>query len=226
MNKIIVIAPHADDEVLGCGATMAKFAAQGDNVIVIIATNAAKGAPELYSEKGTINVRAEAKAAHSILGVKKTIFMDFPAPALNAYPSYKISLEFLKVFDELNPTHLFLPHPFDLHEDHKSIYHSALVAARPQGSLKIPCIYCYETLSETEWGPTQYKNTFCPNYFVNVADFYTQKIESMKCYKSQLKEKPHSRSIEGLTALANFRGATIGVEKAEAFSIERLIDFD
>ncbi|MCA4808843.1 PIG-L family deacetylase [Empedobacter stercoris] len=222
MNKVIVVAPHADDEIIGCGATIAKHIFDGDEVIVIIATNASKGAPELFSEQDVKNIRNEAKNAHKILGIKDTFFLEFPAPALNAFPEYKISLELSKIFSDFCPTHLYLPHSGDIHQDHKAIYRAALVAARPQGNHKIKNIYCYETLSETEWTPMQ-ERPFVPNHFVDVTEVFTKKEEAMKCFKSQIKMFPHSRSLETFEALAKFRGATIGVERAEAFIVERQI---
>ncbi len=222
MNRVIVIAPHADDEVIGCGATIAKHIQNGDQVVVVISTNASIGAPELFSENDITHIRGEALEAHKILGVTETIFLDFPAPGLNAYPEYKISIEFLKIFQKYNPTHLYLPHPGDIHQDHKAIYRSALVAARPQGNNKIGNIYCYETLSETEWTPMQEK-PFVPNHFVDVTQVFDKKIQSMKCFGSQLKAFPHSRSIETFEALAMYRGSTVGVSRAEAFIVERQI---
>jgi len=216
MSRILIIAPHADDEVLGCGATMVKFAGSGDEVFVIIATNAAKGAPELFSKESIATVRSEAEDAHRILGVKETIFMEFPAPALNAFPSYKISLEFSKVFENYRPTHLFLPHPCDLHEDHNAIYRAALVSARPQGFHKISNIYCYETLAYASYELNK------PQALLALLS--SKKIEAMKCFESQMKKFPHSRSFEGITALATLRGVSIGVERAEAFVVERQIN--
>jgi len=222
MNKIIVVAPHADDEIIGCGATMAKHISLGDEVVVIIATNASRGAPELFSSSDVQNIRNEALKAHQLVGVKETIFLDFPAPALNAFPEYKISLELSKVFQEFKPTHLYLPHPGDIHQDHKAVYRAALVAARPQGQNVIKNIYCYETLSETEWTPMQ-ERSFVPNHFVDVTDVFHKKEEAMSCFKSQIKIFPHSRSLETFEALAKYRGATVGVERAEAFVVERQI---
>lgn len=223
MNRIIVVAPHADDEIIGCGATIAKHIQQGDEVVIIIATNASIGAPELFSERNIQQVREEALEAHKLLGVKETVFLEFPAPALNAYPEYKISLELSKVFQRFNPTHLYLPHPGDIHQDHKAIYRASLVAARPQGTDKISKIYCYETLSETEWTPMQ-ERPFVPNHFIDVTSIFHKKEEAMKCFKSQIKTFPHSRSLETFEALAKYRGATVGVERAEAFVVERQIE--
>lgn len=222
MNKVIVVAPHADDEIIGCGATIAKHIKNGDEVVIVIATNASIGAPELFSETAVHATRNEALNAHKILGVSKTIFLDFPAPALNAFPEYRISIELSKIFHENFPTHLYLPHPGDIHQDHKAIYRSALVAARPQGKNIVKNIYCYETLSETEWTP-MHEKPFVPNHFVDVTDVFQNKLEAMQCFATQLKSFPHSRSIEAFEALAKYRGATVGVERAEAFVVERQI---
>jgi len=219
-NRILVIAPHADDEIIGCGATIAKHIDDGDDVFIVIATNAAYGAPEFYTEDAVQIVRKEALNAHKLLGVKETLFLDFPAPALNAYPEYKISLKISSIIDKYKPSFLYIPHPGDIHQDHKAIYRASLVSARPQGNIKICNIYCYETLSETEWTPMQEK-PFVPNHYVNVTDYFNKKIEAMNCYKSQIKDFPHTRSIESFESLAKFRGSTIGVHKAEAFEVER-----
>jgi len=221
-NKIIVVAPHADDEIIGCGGTIAKAISQGDEVYIIIATNANVGAPELFNEEAIAKVRGEAIKAHEYLGVTKTFFLDFPAPALNAFPEYKVSVALSKIFNEVQPNILYLPHPGDLHQDHKAVYRASLVAARPQGNYTVEEIYCYETLSETEWAPYQEK-AFIPNVFNDVSDFFEQKIEAMRFFESQIKEFPHTRSTETFEALAKFRGATVGVKRAESFIAERII---
>jgi LmbE family N-acetylglucosaminyl deacetylase len=224
MNKVIVVAPHADDEIIGCGATIAKHIKNGDEVYIIIATNASKGAPELYNEELIERTRNEALNAHNFIGITKTYFLEFPAPALNAFPEYKISIEISNFFNKIQPKILYLPHPGDIHQDHKAIYRASLVAARPQGSYIIEKIYCYETLSETEWTPIQ-ERPFVPNHFVDVTDTFEFKCKAMSYFKSQIKEFPHSRSLETFEALAKYRGATVGVERAEAFIVERQIIF-
>lgn len=223
MNKVLIIAPHADDEVLGCGATIAKHCLAGDDVWVVVVTDASLGAPELFSKESINVVRQEACAAHDILGVKRTIFMDFPAPSLSVYPSYKISLEISKIIAEFQPSYMYLPHSGDLHLDHGVVYRAALVAARPQGKYTVTKIFCYETLSETEWAPNQGDNLFKPNYFVDVSESFELKISAMKCYRSQISDFPHSRSLEALKHLAGYRGSSVGVSRAEAFEVERII---
>jgi LmbE family N-acetylglucosaminyl deacetylase len=222
MERVLVIAPHADDEILGCGASIAKHIEKGDEVIVVIATNAHVGAPEFITEEDILNVRREAREAHAFLGTKETIFCDFPAPALNAFPEYKISLAFSEIFETIRPAILYIPHHGDIHQDHKAIHRAALVAARPQGETIISLILSYETLSETEWTP-MHERAFIPNYFIDVSAIFGMKLKAFSFFKSQIKKFPHSRSLEALEALAKYRGATIGVERAEAFVIERQI---
>lgn len=224
MADILVIAPHADDEVLGCGATIAKHVLNNDSVTVLIGTNASIGAPELFKKEIVDVVRKEAKKAHKILGVSETIFFDFPAPALNAFPSYKISMKISEILEAGRFDTVYLPHPGDMHQDHEVIYRSGLVACRPQNGNSVKNIYCYETLSETEWSPMQGDYFFKPNRFVNVSECFEKKLEAMRCFRSQLREFPHSRSLEALEALAKYRGATVGVERAESFEVEREID--
>lgn len=222
MRKIMVIAPHPDDEIIGCGASIAKHISNGDMVVIVIATNAFYGAPDLFNKDRIKLVREEALNSHKYLGVKDTIFLDFPAPALNAFPEFKISIQLANLFSQYEPNILYIPHPGDIHQDHKAIYRSALVAARPQSNNSIRNIYCYETLSETEWTPYQEK-PFVPNHFINVSDFFEKKIEAFKFFNSQIKDYPHPRSVEAFEALAKFRGATVGCLRAEAFIVERQI---
>ena len=223
MSNVVVIAPHPDDEVLGCGGTIFNHTSRGDSVFVIVATNAALGAPELYSQKGTDFVRKEALLAHKILGVEHTVFLDFPAPALNAYPEYKISLQLSELIKKYAPDYLYLPHPGDLHQDHRAIYRAALVASRPNCGVNLVNIYCYETLSETEWSPYNEHQQFSPNHFIDITKSFDKKIEAMHCYKTQLKQSPHPRSESGILSLANYRGGIVSLDKCEAFEVERQV---
>ena len=150
-KNILVVAPHCDDEILGCGGTMAKHIASGNHVYVAIVTNGHLGAPELFSKKGTEKVRDEALQAHQYLGVKQTIFLDFPAVNLDAIPAYKLSLALSNVIKEFAIDTMFIPHRGDIHKDHRVTYEAALVAARPINNCTVKRIYAYETLSETEW---------------------------------------------------------------------------
>ena len=224
MKKILVVAPHADDEILGCGGSIAKHIRLGDTVYVAIMTNAAIGAPELFSSESIEAVRAEAITSHKVLGVEETFFFDFPAPQLEQYPQYKIASVLNKLIKEKNIDTMYIPHKGDLHLDHGVIYNASLVAARPLPGQCVKHIYAYETLSETEWGHPTVEAVFIPRYFniLNDSDF-TNKVKAMQCFSSQLKDFPNTRSIKAIEHLGALRGAYVGVNIAEAFDIIRSI---
>ncbi|WP_321307541.1 PIG-L deacetylase family protein [Marinifilum fragile] len=220
---VLVIAPHADDEVLGCGGVINKYSQEGNKVIVLIATNASIGAPELYKQSGIDNVRNEAKESHKVLGVHKTEFLEFPAPKLDVYPIYQMANEISEVIKKYEPEILLIPHRGDIHKDHTRIFDAALVAARPINGCSVKKIMSYETLSETEWARPDGDAYFIPNVYISIENNLENKIEALKQFKSQIREFPHSRSIEALKSLAKYRGATVGYKAAEAFKLIREI---
>lgn len=225
MNKVLVLAPHADDEILGCGGTIAKHVAHGDEVYVAVMSNAFVGAPELFSEEQIALVRVEANAAHRMLKIKKTFWFDFPAPKLEQYPQYKIAKTISELIKNTKANILYIPHKGDLHMDHGAIYNAALVAARPIPGQSVKKIYAYETLSETEWGHPTVDAVFIPNRFsVLEKDQFLAKIDAMCFFESQLMPFPNTRSIEAIKHLASLRGSTVGEEFAECFMIVREIN--
>ena len=225
MKKILVIAPHADDEVLGCGATIAKEAVKGNEVFVIIATNIEKGAPEMFPKELIIQARQEALNAHKLLGVKDTVFMDFPAPMLDQYPQFKISIAFSQHIRNWGIDTLYIPHRGDRHIDHTVVHDCAMVACRPLANCMVKHVYAYETLSETEWGEPTASNVFIPTKFQTFsAETFTPKLEAMKCFETQLYSFPASRSLEAIEALGKYRGASVSAMRAEAFEVLRDID--
>ncbi|NQY06398.1 MAG: PIG-L family deacetylase [Flavobacteriaceae bacterium] len=218
--KILVIAPHADDEILGCGGVISRYISEGNEVKVLVITRALE---ELFPKPLMDQIREEAVKSHQFLGVSETIFFDFPAPMLDQTPSYQISMEISKVIKEFSAEKVFLPHRGDIHKDHRAVFEAALVALRPINDCPVKEIYAYETLSETEWAPPFGDDAFIPNVFVDITDYMENKKEAMLCFESQVKEFPHSRSIECIESLAKFRGATIGKKAAEAFMLIRKI---
>ncbi|CAA0219673.1 Carbohydrate esterase, family CE14. Probable N-acetylsugar deacetylase [Tenacibaculum maritimum] len=220
MKNVLIVAPHADDEVLGCGGIMKRKSQEGDNVIVLIVT---RGTPKMYSDDKVANVRNEAKQSHKILGVKKTFFLDFHAPELDITSSAEIARGISKIVKENSIDEMYIPHRGDIHSDHRVVANSCYVAARPVNGCSVKSIYAYETLSETEWAAPFGDDAFIPNHFVDITEFIDFKLKAMECFKSQLREFPNSRSLECMESLAKFRGATIGVNRAEAFMIIRTI---
>lgn len=225
MKNVLVVAPHADDEVLGCGGTIAKHVRSNDRVYIAIMTNAAIGAPELFDVETLESVRAEALESHKTLGVEETIFYDFPAPQLEQYPQYKIAATLNTLIKDKQIDVMYIPHKGDLHLDHGVIYNASLVAARPLPGQTVRHIYAYETLSETEWGHPTVDAVFIPRHFnVLSNDDIASKIKAMKCFSSQLKVFPNTRSIKAIEHLSALRGAYVGATNAESFDIIRTVD--
>lgn len=223
-KNIMVVAPHPDDEILGCGGSIHKHSVRGCNVFVLIMTNANKYDPVRFTEDKRANIVKEAIKAHSLVGVKETYFEDFPAPALDQVPLNVIAESISNFVQKLNIDVLYIPHRGDIHNDHKVIFDAAMVAGRPNGSYSIKTILSYETLSETEWAHPFPNDAFIPNYFEIInTDSFEKKISAMNCYHSQLRNFPSSRSIEALTALGKYRGSTVNRYYAEAFMIMRSI---
>lgn len=225
MKNILIIAPHADDEILGCGATMAKEIVAGNNVYVLICTNAHVGAPELFSEELIKQIRSEAVAAHKMLGVKETAFLDFPAPALDQYPRFKMTNEMSTIIRKFEVDTVYIPHRGDCHKDHAIVHDCAMVACRPLANCKVKRVYAYETLSETEWGDPIAADFFVPvKYNIFTVEEFQKKLDGMSCFKSQLYPFPASRSLEAMEHLAGYRGCTVSAMRAEAFEVLRDID--
>lgn len=214
--KILVFAPHNDDEVLGVGGTIAKYAAEGHEVFICEVTSG--------NNLDRVNlIKSEARKAHEILGVKESIFLDLPVVGLRELPLKDINAEFVKVVKYVNPNIVYIPHKGDMHMDHAMVSHSAMVAMRPIDNKDLKEIYVYETLSETEWNIPTVDNAFIPNVWSDISKFIEKKKSAMNCYQTQIREAPHPRSNEIIEALAKLRGSTIGVSYAESFMLVRKI---
>ncbi|HEY2882259.1 MAG TPA: PIG-L deacetylase family protein, partial [Pirellulales bacterium] len=162
--RVLVVAPHPDDEVLGCGGAMARHVATGDEVHVLVMT---RGVSALFPQESVESLRKEMLQAHGVLGVKTTRFLDFPAPQMDTVPRHEIADAIGVVLQEILPHTLYTPHPGDMHFEHGLTFEACLVAARPIGLAKVNRILAYETLSETEWAPAINAASFQPNVFVN-----------------------------------------------------------
>ena len=218
MNKILVIVAHPDDEVLGCGATIAQHTENGDKVQVVFA---ADGFSSREAEDGERNLSATEVA--DILGCENPIFLDFPDNKLDAVPLLRIVKEIEKIINDFQPNIVYTHYFGDLNIDHQITHKSVITACRPQPDFCVKEIYSFETLSATHWQSSSMANTFNPNYFVDVSDFIKQKIKALQCYDNEMRDYPHARSYEAVASLSSFRGSSVGVHNAEAFVIERLI---
>lgn len=216
--RVLVIAPHPDDEVLGCGGTIAKYAEKGHEIYVCIVT---KGCKPLFDEKSVLQVRAECIEADRLLGVKETIFLDYPAAMLETVERYKLNDSFVNLVQNLNPEEVYIPHRGDMQLDHKLVVDASMVALRPKYEHMTNRILMYETLSETGWNVPSTTNEFIPNIYVDISEQIHQKLKAMLMFKTQLQCYPGARSLQTVEALAKYRGSTMGMHAAEAFSLVR-----
>ena len=215
--KILILAPHPDDEVLGCGGTIAKNVGLGHEIYVVIIT---KAYTPNWSEQFLINRQQEIKAVKTILGIKEYIFLDYPTVKVDTFPQKDLCDKLTDIVNTIKPEILYIPHKGDLNKDHRLTFEAALVAARPINH-KIRRILSYEVLSETEWG--NHIEPFFPTVYVDISDTIELKIKAILAYKSELKEAPHPRSIVIIRSLAQKRGSEVGVNYAEAFTLLREI---
>jgi N-acetylglucosamine malate deacetylase 1 len=218
VSVVLVVAPHPDDEVLGCGGVIARHVARGDDVYVVIVS---RGAPDVFPPELVEQARQEAAGANKVLGTRRTFFLDFPAPRLDIVPASSLANALKELVMQVQPAIVYLPHHGDLHSDHKAVYWATLVATRPNGGFYPRRLLCYETPSETEWGAPISGEMFVPTIFVDVSQYLDVKLEAMKCYGSQLAPSPGARSLASIEALAHVRGSAIGVTAAEAFCLVR-----
>lgn len=218
--RILVIAPHPDDEIIGVGGTIAKKTAAGHEVYVCVVTKACE---PLFCEEIVEQGRSECKKADALLGVKETFFLDFPAVMLETVPRYELNDGILKTIQRIKPDEVYIPHRGDMQLDHKMIVDAAMVALRPKYKHVVKRIYCYETLSETGWDIPNPTNEFIPTVYESITDTLDNKLEAMSIFKSQVGIFPNPRSIEAIEALAKYRGATVNVNAAEAFELVREI---
>ncbi|MBB3472836.1 PIG-L deacetylase family protein [Sphingomonas sp. BK345] len=218
IERALVLAPHPDDEVLGCGGTIARLTARGRHVEVAVVT---RGTAPRFAAEQVAAVRREAAAAHALLGVATTHYLDLPAVELDRVAQADINAAVRAALVASRADTLFVPFVGDLHRDHQLIFDAAMVAARPRGSDYPARVLAYETVSETNWAAPYLAPSFQPNVFVDVADTLEAKLDAFRCFESQCHAFPDERSIETLRALAMVRGSCVGRHAAEAFVLVR-----
>jgi LmbE family N-acetylglucosaminyl deacetylase len=216
--SVLVIAPHPDDEVLGCGGTIRTLTSAGVHVDVVYATSSELAR---VSEDERRAIVAERKAALRWLGVRESYILSFPAARLDTMPEHQLVDELGALISRIRPGTVLVSHGSDPHRDHQIVFRAALVVTRPRVGQSVHTIATYETLSETEWADTKGSTWFIPNAYVDISKTLETKLEAMKCYRSQLRAWPESRSLESIEALARHRGSVIGCDAAEAFRIVR-----
>jgi len=223
--SILIIAPHADDETLGMGGSIARFVREGQKVTVAIMTGPGDEPHPIWPHSTWDAIRAEAAEAMRALGVTDLLFENLPAVTLSETPVHAVNKIVSGLIARVNPQELYLPFYHDLHRDHGIVAYASLVHARaylePGRSIRL--IAMYETPTETHLFPAQLAPGFAPSMWIDVSDTLEAKLAAWNCYASQHQQGPTPRSMEALRAQATVRGAEIGVAAAEAFMVLRSI---
>jgi LmbE family N-acetylglucosaminyl deacetylase len=214
-DSILVIGAHPDDEVLGPGGTIAKHAAAGDKINILIIT---EGTTQQYDDKNLINKKKEeAKACAEVLGAASIRFGELPDMQLKNERHTKINEIIEHSCKEIEPDIVYTHSRREVNRDHIEVHDSTLVATRPGSGVTM--VLAYETPSSTEYTPST--DGFSPSLFVDIRDYLDKKIEAFQKYETEIREFPHPRSPEALRARAKSHGTASGAAAAEAFDIIR-----
>lgn len=225
MSKILVVAAHPDDEVLGLGATIKKLSVDNEIFILIVTEgcSAQYSSCSLEEIKKLINEKkVMAKKAADILGAKDVLFGDLPDMKLDTIPHIEVNRVIEEAVQNIKPEIVFTHHYGDVNLDHQMVYRSTLVATRPSVGSTVKKLYTYEVLSATEWQSGSATYAFIPNTYVEInKEMLNAKKNALLMYSMELREFPHTRSEEAINYLAHYRGQSVGVNAAEAFTLVR-----
>ncbi len=221
--KVLVVAAHPDDEVLGCGGTIARLAREGHSLWISLI---GQGIASRYRQPEQAETLLEAlkncsRDVGKMLGAKEVFFNNLPDNRFDTVPLLDIVKIIEDLVKRLQPEAVYTHHGGDLNVDHFVLHRAVLTATRPMVGQPVKEVYAFEVPSATEWAFDQFQPVFCPNIFVDIKDTLSTKIAAMKLYRSELRDFPHPRSPEGLTALAQYRGSAVGSYAAEAFALIR-----
>ncbi|MBT5163640.1 MAG: PIG-L family deacetylase [Lentimicrobiaceae bacterium] len=224
-KKILVIAAHPDDEILGCGGTMARHTDNGDKVFTLFLSDGATSRIDKNNHIVDNISRVNAGiSASKILCVNPPKFLNMPDNRMDTLPFLDIVKKVESIINEINPEVIYTHHFGDLNIDHQITHKAVMTAARPQPNCSVREIYSFEVLSSTEWSTPSPELSFVPNFFVNISTTLDQKLLALKAYSDEMRDFPHSRSVESVVFLARYRGATMGMNAAEAFKVERILN--
>lgn len=225
MNTVLVIAAHPDDEVLGCGGAIARHSQHGDAVHVMIL---AEGVTSRDQQRDRGQRQTElselaiaAHQANQILGAKSLSLHDFPDNRMDSCDLLDIVKVVEAAVDQYQPNIIYTHHSGDLNIDHRRIHEAVITAARPLPDSPVETLLFFEVPSSTEWHISSSAPVFTPNWFVDIAETLDCKLQALDAYASEMRPFPHARSQQAVEALARWRGATAGMQAAEAFLLGR-----
>lgn len=224
-KKVLVIAAHPDDEVLGCGATIAKHAKMGDEVHVVIL---AEGLTSREIQRNRANFEIElselartAQEANKLLGANSVSLHDLPDNRMDSLDLLDVVKVIERIIEEHQPEIIYTHHIGDVNIDHQIIHKAVVTACRPVPGHSVKTLLFFEVPSSTEWQMGNSAPNFLPNWFVDVTDTLELKIRALGVYKSEMRSWPHPRSVQAVEYLARWRGSSVGIESAEAFMVGR-----
>ena len=226
-SKVLIVAAHPDDEILGAGGTILRHIASGDTVHIMIM---AEGLTSRGKQNGALSYDKELSALHktaydvaSFMGVSKLVMEKFPDNRMDIIPLLDIVKCIEEEVENFQPDIVYTHHFGDVNIDHQITHNAVLTACRPMPGTSVCQLLFFETMSSTEWQIMTADKVFLPNLYVDISAYLDKKIEALHFYASEMREYPHSRSYEALFILAKQRGFTIGRQAAEAFMLGRLI---
>ena len=226
-NTILIVSAHPDDEVLGCGGSLAKWAKDGHEVHVLIIAEGATSrdlSRDRDSRKKELSLLAfSAKKAGDILGVASVELLNFPDNRMDSVDLLDVVKEVELFIEKLQPKVVVTHHGGDLNVDHQIVHQAVITSCRPQPGHSVKRILLFEVPSSTEWQSPSATTAFIPNWFENITDTLDLKLKALDAYKSEMREWPHSRSLQAVEHLSRWRGATVGIRAAEAFMLNRNI---
>jgi N-acetylglucosamine malate deacetylase 1 len=219
MENVLIIAAHPDDEVLGCGGTIAKYTKEGLKVSVLFLTDGESSRNDIENVNSLILKRKNnAKAALKILGCQSISFLDFPDNRLDSIDLLDVVKKVEKYINTIKPFRVITHFVHDLNIDHQITHKAVVTACRPQPENFVRELLFFEVLSSTDWAFEKY---FEPNLFVDISSTIDLKIDALDCYHEELRDFPHPRSLKAIKSLAFYRGSMSGLFAAEAFKIGR-----
>ena len=223
MKNILVVSAHPDDEVLGVGGTLARHRDQGDDIHWLIATNIFE--EQGYTIERVISRQKEIKLVAAKLQMK-TYLLDYKTMTLTSGDLLTLVPRISSVFNEVKPEVIYVLNRSDAHSDHRVLFNAVMACTKSFRYPSIREVLMYECISETEFAPILPEKVFQPNVFVDISKKMDEKLELMNIYDSEMGEHPFPRSERNIRALATFRGATCGVEYAEAFQLLKSYRFE
>ncbi|MBA3656417.1 MAG: PIG-L family deacetylase [Gemmatimonadaceae bacterium] len=226
VESALVVAAHPDDEALGCGGTIAKLVEQHASVHVAFMADGvfSRSAQKDEHAQQLVARRDAARRACAQLGVKSVSFGEFPDNRMDSIPMLDIAQAVESLVNKYSPELILTHHAGDLNVDHQRLSAAVVTACRPQAGMDVRTILMFEVPSSTEWHVPGAAPAFAPNWYVDISKNLDRKIAALNEYSVEMREWPHPRSVRGVTHLAHWRGATVGVDAAEAFVLGRRID--